>query len=246
MPIIYLSPSTQEGNMYVNGGSEEYYMNLIADAMLPYLRSSGIRYTRNLPEMTAADSIEMSNAGNYALHLALHSNAAPDGRYGQIQGIDVYYSPRSSQGKRAAQIFAQNLKSIYPRPSLVRIVPTVSVGEVRLTRAPAVFLEMGYHDNEDDAKWIKENIQKIAANIVLSLTQYFGIPFVEPAEPRAAEVSLSGGNLNLREKPALNARVIGSMPNGSFLTVLGQWRDWYVVNWRGIVGYALSRYINIR
>ena len=28
MPRIYLSPSTQENNLYVSGGSEEYYMNL--------------------------------------------------------------------------------------------------------------------------------------------------------------------------------------------------------------------------
>ncbi|MBS6510172.1 MAG: DnaB-like helicase C-terminal domain-containing protein [Clostridiales bacterium] len=35
MPIIYLSPSTQENNYYVTGGTEEYYMNLLADAMVP-------------------------------------------------------------------------------------------------------------------------------------------------------------------------------------------------------------------
>ena len=43
MPTIYLSPSTQESNLFVSGGSEEYYMNLIADAMVPYLNSSGIQ-----------------------------------------------------------------------------------------------------------------------------------------------------------------------------------------------------------
>ena len=32
-------------------------------------------------------SIRASNAGNYDLHLALHSNAAPEGQYGQIRGI---------------------------------------------------------------------------------------------------------------------------------------------------------------
>ena len=38
MPRIYLSPSTQEYNPYVTGnGSEEYFMNLVADAMEPYL-----------------------------------------------------------------------------------------------------------------------------------------------------------------------------------------------------------------
>lgn len=50
MPSIFLSPSTQEKNPYVIGGTEEQYMNLVADAMEPYLRASGIRFTRNNPE----------------------------------------------------------------------------------------------------------------------------------------------------------------------------------------------------
>ncbi|MFR7474277.1 MAG: peptidoglycan hydrolase, partial [Christensenellales bacterium] len=56
MPRIYLSPSTQEWNLYINGGTEEYYMNLVADAMEPYLLASGISFTRNTPDMTAASS----------------------------------------------------------------------------------------------------------------------------------------------------------------------------------------------
>ena len=36
MPRIFLSPSTQEYNPYITGnGSEEYFMNQIADAMEP-------------------------------------------------------------------------------------------------------------------------------------------------------------------------------------------------------------------
>ena len=67
MPIIYLSPSTQENNYYVSGGTEEQYMNLIADAMVPYLTASGIQYVRNTPSMSAASSIAASNAGNFDL-----------------------------------------------------------------------------------------------------------------------------------------------------------------------------------
>ena len=33
MPTIFLSPSTQENNLYVTGNSEEYWMNRLADAM---------------------------------------------------------------------------------------------------------------------------------------------------------------------------------------------------------------------
>ena len=52
MPTIYLSPSTQEWNSYVTGsGSEEYNMNLLADALVPYLLSNGIQYKRNKPEI---------------------------------------------------------------------------------------------------------------------------------------------------------------------------------------------------
>lgn len=51
--------------------------------------------------MTAASSIRASNAGNYDLHLALHSNAAPEGQYGQARGILVFYYPGSVQGQRA-------------------------------------------------------------------------------------------------------------------------------------------------
>lgn len=245
MPKIYLSPSTQEGNMYVTGGSEEYYMNLIADAMVPYLQSSGIQYTRNSKDMSASSSIAQSNSGNYDLHLAIHSNAAPEGQYGTYRGIDVYYSPGSPLGKKAAEIFARNLKSIYPLPARVRTVATTTIGEVNQTRAPAVFLELGYHDNVNDANWINENIDKIAANLVLSLTEYFGIPFVQPMTPRRGTVDITTGTLNLRSRPNLSSRILASMPDGAALTVLGQWQDWYVVNYRGIIGYAASRYITV-
>ena len=46
MPSLYLSPSTQEGNPYITGGSEEYYMNLLADELVPYLGANAIAYTR--------------------------------------------------------------------------------------------------------------------------------------------------------------------------------------------------------
>ena len=105
MPMIYLSPSTQEWNEYVTGsGSEEYNMNLLADALEPYLRSNGIQYRRNRPEMTAASSIREANLGQYDLYLALHSNASGAGSYGENRGIIAFYYPGSSNGRRAAEL----------------------------------------------------------------------------------------------------------------------------------------------
>ena len=242
MPTIYLSPSTQEFNPYVNGGNEEYYMNLIADAMEPYLVASGIQFVRNTPDMTAASSIAASNSGNYDLHLALHSNASGSDS-GNVRGSEVYYNPQNSQSKRFADIAANNLKLIYPLPNKVITVPTTTLGEVVRVRAPGVLIEFAYHDNLEDAQWIKNNINAIAENIVLSLTEFFGIPFNMPQPITVATVVTSDGNLNVRTRPSLDAFVVGRIPNGSEVTVYAQLPDWLLVGYNGIVGYVSSRYI---
>ena len=195
MPIIYLSPSTQENNLYVNGGTEEEWMNRLADAMEPYLTASGIRYSRNTPDMTAASSIRASNAGNYDLHLALHSNAAPEGQYGQIRGILVFYYPGSVQGQRAATLVADGLA--------------------------------------------------VARNIVLSLTEYFGVPFLEPRPSRPAVVDVSWGYLNIRDKPDTSSPVLARAYDGARLTVLNQWQNWYVVRFDSVVGWANADFITL-
>lgn len=245
MPIIYLSPSTQENNYFVNGGTEEQYMNLLADKMIPYLDASGIRYVRNTPSMTAASSIAASNAGNYDLHLALHSNAAPESKYGTVRGSIVFYYPSSTKGRRAAEIIANGLKDIYPDPNLVRAEGTTAIGEVRRVRAPSVFLELAFHDNVADANWIKNNLDAIAQNLVLSLTEYFGIPFYEAELNRTGMVDVSWGVLNIRAQPNQNATILAQAPDGAPLTILNRSNGWYLVNYNGTIGYASGDFITI-
>ncbi len=245
MPIIYLSPSTQENNRYVNGGSEEEWMNRLADVMEPYLSASGIRYVRNTPDMTAASSIRASNAGSYDLHLALHSNAAPEGQYGQARGVLVFYYPGSLRGQEAANLIADNLKTVYPLPNLVRTEPTTAIGEVRRVRAPSVFLELGYHDNPDDAAWVKNNLDPIARSIVLGLTEYFRVPFLEPTTPRPAVVDVNWGYLNLRDRPSTSAAVLARAYDGAPLSVLGQWENWYSVRFGNLVAWASSDFVTL-
>ena len=245
MPIIYLSPSTQENNLYVTGGSEEEWMNRLADAMVPYLDASGIQYVRNTPDMTAASSIRSSNAGNYDLHLALHSNASAPSNYGQTRGIIVFYYPGSTRGRRAAEIMADNLKAIYPLPNRVRTEATTSIGEVRQPRAPSVFLELGYHDNPDDAAWVTNNLDEIARNIVLSLTEYFGIPFLYPTAARQGIVDVNWGYLNIRARPSTNAQIIAKAYDGTRLSILNQYQNWYLVSFDGTEGYASRDFITL-
>lgn len=244
MPTIYLSPSTQEFNPYVNGGNEEYYMNLIADAMEPYLAASGIQFVRNTPEMTAATSIAASNSGVFDLHLALHSNATASGN-GERRGIEVYYYPTSTAGKRFADILVENFKAVYPLPDNVRAIPTTSLGEVARVRAPGVLIEIGYHDNAQDADWVRNNIDLIARTLTQSLTEYFGIPFNYPQPIQVGSVRTNGGHLNVRTRPSTDAFIVGRIPNGAEVTVFATLAGWYLVQYGGIVGYVAAQYIQL-
>lgn len=182
MPNLFLSPSTQTFNPYITTGNEQYWMNMLADRMMPCLESYGIDVTRNDPNANAAASIRQSNAGDYDFHLALHSNASPEARAGENRGIELYYFPSSEAGLRMANILAENLKPIYPLPDLVRPVPTTVIGEVRRTKAPSVLAELGYHDNTDDANWLTENLETVAQALCRSVAEYFGLAEVTAAD----------------------------------------------------------------
>ena len=245
MPRIFLSPSTQQYNEYVTGGNEEFYMNQIADRMEPLLRSNGIMFTRNTPDMTAASSIAASNAGNYALHLGLHSNASPPASYGQTRGSIVFYYPGSAQGAAAAGAIAGRIRQIYPLPELVQVRATTEIGEVAKVRAVAAFVEIAYHDNVEDANWITANLTPIAEAISAGVTDYFGLPFLPVVPARSGVVDTDGSALNIRSLPALDARILAQAYDGARLTVLNEWMGWYVVEFGSYRGFASGAYITL-
>lgn len=247
MPRIYLSPSTQDWNPYVDGsGSEEYWMNLLADTLEPYLYANTISFVRNTPEMTAASSIAQANSlGGFDFYLALHSNASGEGQTGKNRGIIVFYYPTSSDGKRAAELFAAQLRMVYPLPAKVTTQATTTLGEVRRPRYPANLIELGYHDNYDDARWIENNLDAAAQAIARGLTEYFGLPFIYPQLVRTGVVTTEGSALRLRSYPGIDGETVGSIPNGESVQVYGSFQGWYSVGYDGRLGYAAQAYIAV-
>ena len=238
MPFLFLSPSTQYFNPYITTGDERYWMNALADEMTPYLHASGITVTRNDPDGSAAQSIRQSNAGRYDFHLALHSNASPEALAGRQRGIDVYYFPTSEEGLRMANILVDVLKTVYPLPERVRALSSTIIGELRRTRAPAVLTELGYHDNTEDANWLTGNLDAIARALALGVTEYFGVPFLTPGSEFDAEAAGENGYMALRSFPQTDAEVLAQIPNGTAVTVLGDFNGWYTVRAGDLYGFA--------
>ena len=243
MPNVFLSPSTQDYNPYYdNSGSEEYYMNLIADKMERYLDEAGITYGRNDKTKRAGQAARDSNKDSYGLHLAIHSNAAAPQNAGKQQGVDVYYFAGSERGKRDAEIIAENFKEIYPFDFPIRTLPNTSFVELNSTRAPAVLIEVAYHDNPEDAEWIKNNIDLIAANLAKSVEQISG---ANTAFNKTATVKTGGGRLNVRKKPAYGAEILYRINDGDTVEVMGMSDGWCSVSKDGKKGFADGKYIDL-
>ena len=259
MPDIFLSPSLKTGNYYINVGTEAQFMGYLADALEPYLTVNGIGYTRSRLPNTLANAIAQSNMGNYNLHLALHSNASPEGKEGQFRGIQAYYYPTSVQGRRAAEALVNSLKQIYPDPELVYIVPTTTIAEVRRTKAPAVLMEIGYHDNLQDAEWIKQNIQNIARALAQGLTAYFGLPFKEVCNIKGENLNTAaniqtnayvnactndGSALYIRSGGYIITQIVGRIPSGQMALLLERPQNgWARLRYNAVEGYASANYL---
>jgi N-acetylmuramoyl-L-alanine amidase len=178
-----LSPSNAEFQRIVTGGNEEYYMNSVADAMIPYLRASGIDFDRNDPEDTTQQIIAKSNSKYHDLHLALNMDSGVGELAGKIRGESAVHLTGSPGGTMAADIFAGNLKKIYPIPELVTVSSDRLNPELRDTNAPALMVVLGYRDNIEDAKWVIDHIDEIGRNLAMSLAEYLKVPFTEKAPP---------------------------------------------------------------
>ena len=81
----------------------------------------------------------------------------------------------------------------------------------------------------EDANWIKSNLDAVARNLVMSLTDFFDIPFFTPEPSRAGRVDVEWGVLNIRSRPELNAAILAQAPDGAPLTILNESGGWYLV-----------------
>lgn len=172
--VIYLSPSTQEGNIGVlNYGSEEYRMNEIADLIEVKLKDKGYIVYRNKEEYTLRQIIDESNELKPDIHVAIHSNAFLDG---SVSGPEVFVNGPNTRGEILAKLIYEEILNVYYDKSLGRGVKyTEELNEVTDVNATSVLVEIAFHDNIADANWIIENKNKIADAIVEGIEKYFNM-----------------------------------------------------------------------
>lgn len=172
MASVYLSPFAKKYALFHGGGFENEYMKRIADHMEHFLQAASVPVARSGEDMTSSLSVAHSNEEIRKLHVAIRTGTGEMGNEGGESGACFYYYAGSETGRRAAEIFAKNYKTLYPDPQRVRTVSHSSFAELKLTRAPAVYIVLGYRDHPRDAAWIKDNSRMIAANLALSAAEF--------------------------------------------------------------------------
>ena len=170
---IYLSPSTQDKNIGVgNYGSEEKRMNQVADVVEKVLIEHGIKVYRNRPDWDLKEVVKDSNLRKPSLHFAIHSNA------GGGRGAEIFAYSSQSEGAKAAKIIYDEFEKITNIKGR-GIKFNSKFYELNSTNAPAILIEVAFHDNLEDANWIINNIEKIGLSLAKGVLKYFDVTHKE-------------------------------------------------------------------
>ena len=178
----YISPSTQEHNITALGNTEENIMHKVTDALMPMLKGVGIDALRGQKTDSLTQMVRESNLFKPEIHVAIHSNAHD----GKSRGCEVYHYKGSKNGKRLADTIYKYMEPLTPTKDR-GVKENTSFYELKKTHAPAVLIEVDFHDNYEGAKWIDANIFPIAEAIAKGVCDYFGIAYKNDPYKAAVE-----------------------------------------------------------
>lgn len=184
MSDVYISPSSQHFNTgYGNYGIEERRMNLIADVVQYELERAGVSTDRNDPDMTLTEIVADSNTKSPKIHVAIQSQSADT----MQRGVQIYYYKPGSNGERLASDIFTYLSPLTEVEDIglsdgSQVYGGLGFYELRRTRAPAVIVMVGYHDNPLDADFIIDNTYEIGVAIAKGILEYLGVPYTEDSE----------------------------------------------------------------
>ncbi len=184
MADVYLSPSSEHFNTgYGNYGIEEQRMNLIADVVEYELQRAGVTTDRNSPDMTLTEIVADSNAKSPKIHVSIQSQSYDTA----TRGAEVIYYREGGNGQRLASDIYNFLSPITPTEDIGLTDGSDAFGglgyyQLRRTRAPAVLVIVGFHDNPLDADFIIDNTYEIGVAIAKGILEYLGVPYTEDTE----------------------------------------------------------------
>lgn len=173
--IWYISPSNQGANTGVGDyGTEREQMYLLAGEITPHLDRAGICFVVPEKNATLTERVQESNDLGACFHLALHSNA---GGNGTARGCVGYYY--SDAGRTLCERLTHALLALGQESNRSSsVIQNRRLYELRKTTAPAVLLEVDFHDNPAGVEFLTSRRSAIAQAIARVIIAADGKEFV--------------------------------------------------------------------
>ena len=172
---IYISPSSQPANSYAVGNTnEQEQCRKIAAALEKELDRCGFNSKAGLSGTMYTRVAESNNMGA-DLHLPIHTNAFD----GKVAGLRIMIYRKGDEAEKIANAIMDSLAPITPGESDgVSVYPNLY--EISDSKAICVYVEVGFHDNKEEAQWIIDHTNEIAVAIAKGLCKHYGVKYVAP------------------------------------------------------------------
>ena len=182
---IYISPSSQPANIYAVGNTnEQEQCRKIAAALEKELDRCGFVSYAGLSGTMQTRTAE-SNKLNVDLHLPIHTNAFDE----KVAGLRIMVYKKGGEAEKIAQAIMDTLAPITPGNS-DGISAYPGLYEIKNSNAICVYVEVGFHDNPEEAKWIIEHTEDIAIAIAKGLCNHYGVRYVAENDTEEAEATI--------------------------------------------------------
>jgi len=167
-------PGSDHGASDPNGIKEINYIYRFTQFLYPEMEKLGINYVnlKKIIEDTSEKdhsannkiikSNEIYDRGNVKLHFAIHADRNTHG----YEGVKLFYIDKKEISKKIADFFSNKLKTVGIE---TRVLPDTednvnvgSLGELRRTKAPAAYIEIGSMDTPSSIKILNDRMRILA------------------------------------------------------------------------------------
>ncbi len=226
MPTIYINTKNDYKSKNDNSNCE-YYSNLISSEIKNALNSNAISLANNIIERKTSE--EIPDFSNINLQIDSENNNGSD------YIISISYKSGNPQSQRLKNILEINLKNIIPENTGIK---TTEAEENDFEEDVIIKINCS---NEENFRWLRNNIENLSAAIIMSLTEYFGIPFI----PYTGVIyGRAIKDANIFRRPSTKSEIVQTLTEGEKVKLLSQWEDWYVAEKNGILGYINTYFID--
>lgn len=183
---IYVSPSDQTKNLYAGVDTNEAAeCRKIALCLVDALVRCGFEAKTSITG-GMYDRVRESDSWGADIHLPIHTNAFN----GKVMGTRIFSWDTSGVGYKVSKAIMETLAPITIGTS-DNVTAYPSLYEINTPKAATSYVEVAFHDNAEEAKWIVEHTEDIAEAICKGVCNYYGQAYKAKVEEPKEEKTIT-------------------------------------------------------